>query len=112
VPAPLNGRVHDPPCERAGVAPPAIYTRTTSKEVLVLAVHEHGITRLQVVRGGFDDADRWARLSPPALVRTAVVEAVGGMLAHRRILRAVVLISAAHPEVQRRGSARAIEPAR
>ncbi|MFW3168961.1 hypothetical protein [Geodermatophilus sp. CPCC 206100] len=39
---------------------------------------------------------------PADLVRAAVAEMVGISFRHRRFLRAVVLISAAHPEVQRR----------
>ncbi|MGY1840168.1 MULTISPECIES: TetR/AcrR family transcriptional regulator [unclassified Modestobacter] len=91
-------------CERAGVAPPAIYARTTSKEALFLAVYEHGISRLHDVRAAFDRPDRWIGLTPHERVRTAVTTAVRGLLAHRSFFRAVVLISAAHPEVQRRGS--------
>ncbi|MFE7655706.1 hypothetical protein ACFU6M_22890 [Streptomyces bottropensis] len=35
-------------CERAKVAPRAIYDRTTSKEALFLAVYEHGLSRIRV----------------------------------------------------------------
>ena len=91
-------------CERAAVAPPAIYARTTSKDALFLAVYEHGIGRLRAEQGVFADPDRWAGLPPAGLVRAAVAEMVGISLRHQRFLRAVVLISAAHPEVQRRGS--------
>ena len=48
---------------------------------------------------------RWAGLAPADLVRAAVAEMVGISLRHQRFLRAVVLISAAHAEVRRRGSA-------
>ena len=91
-------------CERAAVAPPAIYARTPSKDALFLAVYEHGMSRLRAEQDVFADAERWAGLAPADLVRTAVAEMVGISLRHQRILRAVVLISAAHPEVQRRGS--------
>ena len=91
-------------CERARVAPPALYARTTSKDALFLAVYEHGMTRLRAHEAVFTDVDRWAGLAPSELVRAAVAEMVGISLRHRRFLRAVVLISAAHPEVQRRGS--------
>jgi AcrR family transcriptional regulator len=91
-------------CERAAVAPPAIYARTTSKDALFLAVYEHGMSRLRAEQAVFADADRWAGLAPAALVRTAVAEMVGISLRHQRFLGAVVLISAAHPEVARRGS--------
>src|SRR3954452_7075043 len=88
-------------CARARVAPPAIYARTTSKDALFLAVYEHGIARLRTEQQVFADERRWAGLAPDALVREAVNEMVGISFRHERFLRAVVLISAAHPEVRR-----------
>jgi AcrR family transcriptional regulator len=90
-------------CERAAVAPTAIYARTTSKDALFLAVYEHGIGRLRAGQEVFADGDRWAGLAPVDLVRAAVTEMVGLSLRHQRFLGAVVLLSAAHQEVQRRG---------
>jgi AcrR family transcriptional regulator len=90
-------------CARAGVAPPALYARTTSKDGLFLAVYEHGIGRLRAEQDVFADAARWAGLAPAELVRAAVAETAGISLRHARFLGAVVLISAAHPEVRRRG---------
>ena len=90
-------------CERAAVAPTAIYARTTSKDALFLAVYEHGIGRLRAGQEVFADGDRWAGLAPTDLVRAAVTEMVGLSLRHQRFLGAVVLLSAAHQEVQRRG---------
>ncbi|MFG2799934.1 TetR/AcrR family transcriptional regulator [Streptomyces pseudovenezuelae] len=91
-------------CERAEVAPPAIYARTTSKEALFLAVYEHGMRRLRVDQQVFSDDSRWAGLSAAGLVREAVAETGRAFLRHERFLRAVVLTSASHPEVRRRGS--------
>lgn len=91
-------------CERAGVAPPSIYARTTSKDALFLAVYEHGIGRLREAESVFADEQRWARRAPAELVRSAVAETVGLCLRHRRFLAAVVLVSAAHAEVRRRGA--------
>jgi AcrR family transcriptional regulator len=91
-------------CERAGVAPTAIYARTTSKDALFLAVYEHGIAALRDEQRVFADDARWDRLPPVELVRTAVAEMVGISMRHQRFLGAIVLISAAHPEVARRGS--------
>ena len=91
-------------CERAQVAPPAIYARTTSKDALFLAVYEHGIARLLAEQGVFTDDEHWTGLEPAQLVRAVVAELVGITARHQRFLRAVVLISAAHPEVRRRGS--------
>jgi AcrR family transcriptional regulator len=91
-------------CERAQVAPTALYARTTSKDALFLAVYEHGIARLRADQAVFADPGRWAGLPPAELVRAAVAEMVTISLRHERYLRAVVLVSAAHPEVRRRGS--------
>ena len=91
-------------CERAQVAPTALYARTTSKDALFLAVYEHGIARLRADQEVFADDARWTGLAPVELVRAAVAEMVGISLRHERYLRAVVLVSAAHPEVRRRGS--------
>ena len=91
-------------CSRSGVAPPAIYARTSTKDALFLAVYEHGIARMRDDQLVLTDAARWAGLAPDQLVRAAVAEMTGISLRHVRFLRAVVLISAAHPEVRRRGS--------
>ncbi|MGY2002551.1 TetR/AcrR family transcriptional regulator [Blastococcus sp. SYSU DS1024] len=91
-------------CARAQVAPTALYARTTSKDALFLAVYEHGIARLRADQEVFADGPRWAGLPPAQLVRSAVAEMVSISLRHQRFLRAVVLVSAAHAEVQRRGS--------
>jgi AcrR family transcriptional regulator len=91
-------------CARAQVAPTVLYARTTSKEALFLAVYEHGIARLQADQAVFADQARWAGLAPAELVRSAVAAMVGISLGHERFLRAVVLLSAAHDEVRRRGA--------
>ncbi|WP_112261353.1 TetR/AcrR family transcriptional regulator [Lentzea terrae] len=91
-------------CERAQVAPPAIYARTTSKDALFLAIYEHGMQSLRAEQRVFADDSRWADLSAAELVRAAVAETVGMFFRHERFLRAVILISASHPEVRRRGS--------
>ena len=91
-------------CERAAVAPTAIYARTTSKDALFLAVYEHGIAAMLAEQEVFGDGDRWVGLAPAELIRSAVSEMVGISLRHQRFLGSVVLISAAHEEVARRGS--------
>src|SRR3954451_22281484 len=78
-------------CERAGVAPTAIYARTSSKDALFLAVYEHGIVALRQEQGVFADGARWVGLAPADVVRAAVAEMVGIVLRHQRYLRAVVL---------------------
>jgi AcrR family transcriptional regulator len=96
-------------CARAQVAPTALYARTTSKDALFLAVYEHGIARLRAEQEVFADEQRWTGLAPAELVRAAVAEMVGISLRHQRYLRAVVLVSAAHAEVRRRGSRYSLE---
>ena len=91
-------------CDRARVAPSAIYARTTSKDALFLAVYEHGVGQLRDDQRVFADDTRWVGLAPEDLVRGAVAEAAGISLRHAPFLRAVVLVSAVHPEVRRRGS--------
>jgi AcrR family transcriptional regulator len=86
------------------VAPRALYARVDTKEALFLAVYEHGIARLRDNQEVLAEDARWAGLGLADLVRAAVAETVGISLRHQRFLRAVVLISAAHPEVRRRGS--------
>ncbi len=90
-------------CERAAVAPTAIYARTTSKDALFLAVYEHGIANIRDEQQVFTDAAHWTGLPPDALIREAVAQVVGISLRHQRYLRAVVLVSGVHPEVQARG---------
>jgi AcrR family transcriptional regulator len=90
-------------CERAQVAPTVIYARTTSKDALFLAVYEHGISGIRDDQRVFTEPDRWAGLGPAELVRAAVGELLQISFRHERYLRAVVLVSGVHPEVQRRG---------
>src|SRR3954464_13654265 len=55
-------------CERASVAPTALYARTTSKDAPFLAGHEQGIQRLRAGQAVFADGDRWPRLAPGDLI--------------------------------------------
>jgi AcrR family transcriptional regulator len=76
-------------CERARVAPTALYARITPKNALFLAVyeHEHGIARLRVEQEVFADEAQWTGLAPAELVRTAVAE-MGRHLAAPRAVSA------------------------
>ncbi|GAA0247302.1 TetR/AcrR family transcriptional regulator [Cryptosporangium japonicum] len=89
-------------CDRAGVAPPAIYARTRSKDALFLAVYEHGIARLSADQAGLVAPD--PGLPAAELVRAVVAAIVGVPLRHQEFLRPIVLLSASHDEVRRRGS--------
>lgn len=90
-------------CERALVAPRAIYDRIDSKDALFLAVYEHGIARVRADEVVFTDEDRWRDASAGELAVGAVREVAGIFQRHGPFLRAVVLVSGAHPEVYRRG---------
>ncbi|TVT06281.1 TetR/AcrR family transcriptional regulator [Amycolatopsis bartoniae] len=90
-------------CERANVAPRAIYDRVDDKESLFLAVYEHGIARLRAEYDVLDDK-RWRHQPTHELVAGAVREVAGFFTRHAAFLRAVVLISSVHPEVYRRGA--------
>jgi AcrR family transcriptional regulator len=91
-------------CERAQVAPPAIYARAASKDALFLAVYEHGMARLRAEQQIFEDADRWTGLPAAQLIEQAIVEVAARVLPNARFLRAVILRSGAHPEIYRRGA--------
>jgi AcrR family transcriptional regulator len=87
-------------CERAVVPPRALYARIDSKDALFLAVYEHGMERVRSEHSGLT--------APAHLNDRPAVHAVVGALAqiferHRAFLRAVVLVSSAHPEVADRG---------
>jgi AcrR family transcriptional regulator len=91
-------------CDRARVAPRAIYDRIDSKDALFLAVYEHGMARIRADQRVFTDEDRWRGLAAHEVVEQAVREVAGIFLRHTALLRSVVLVSGAHPEVYRRGA--------
>lgn len=91
-------------CERARVPPRAIYDRADSKDALFLAVYEHGIARVRADQAVLTDLDRWRDIPAADLAAQAVREVAGVFHRHAAFLRAVVLISGAHPEVYRRGA--------
>ena len=93
-------------CERAGVPPRALYARAATKDALFLAVYEHGMSRVLAGR---------RRCSPTRTAGTSTTTSSGSsrpsgtwsriFTDNAAFLRAVVLISGAHPEVRRRGEA-------
>jgi AcrR family transcriptional regulator len=87
-------------CDRAGVAPRALYARIDSKDALLLAVYEHGMER---VRSQESDLTAAAHLDDRSAVHAAVETVAQIFERHRAFLRAVVLISSAHPELAERG---------
>jgi len=91
-------------CERAGVAPPAIYARVPSKDALFLAVYEHGMAGLRAEQQVFADSARWAGLPAGQVIEQAITEMAARFLPHARFLGAVILRSGAHPEIFRRGA--------
>ncbi|MFI6810168.1 TetR/AcrR family transcriptional regulator [Streptomyces luteogriseus] len=90
-------------CERAQVAPRAIYDRTTSKDALFLAVYEHGIRRIRAEEEVFERQERWAGLDARTLVVEAVTEFAAIFHRNAAFLKPMVLLSGAQPEVYRRG---------
>lgn len=92
-------------CERASVAPRALYERVDTKDALFLAVYDHGMAAVVADHVRFDDSAAWRRLAPAEAVDRAVRELVGIFRRHAALMRSVVLISGVHPEVNRRGGA-------
>lgn len=91
-------------CEHAGVPPRALYARAATKDALFLAVYEHGMSRVLASENVFDDAERWD-LDDAQRVGQAVRSLVRVFAENDAFLRSIVLVSGAHPEVQRRGEA-------
>ena len=96
-------------CDLAGVPPRALYARADSKDALFLAVYEHGMQRVLADQAVFLDSDIWAGSDRHHLVSQAVRTVARIFCDHSPFLRAVVLISGAHPEVARRGKAYRLE---
>ncbi len=90
-------------CERASVAPRALYERVDTKDALFLAVYDHAMAAVVVDHARFDGSAAWRRLDPSEAVDRAVRELVGIFRRHAALMRSVVLISGVHPEVNRRG---------
>jgi AcrR family transcriptional regulator len=91
-------------CDRAQVAPRALYARADSKDALFLAVYEHGLARVRADQAVLTDEERWGDLPPDQLAVQVVSEVAAIFFRHAAFLRAVVLISGVHPEVYRRGA--------
>jgi AcrR family transcriptional regulator len=91
-------------CERARVPPRALYDRVTSKDALFLAVYEHGMARVAADHAPFANDSLWEGLGPAATIGQAVRLVMTIFDHHAALLRAVVLLPSAHPEVLRRGA--------
>ena len=61
-------------CQRARVAPRAIYDRAASKDALFLAVYEHGLQRVRDDNQQFTNERRWHGLAAAALIDQAIHE--------------------------------------
>ena len=92
-------------CDAAGVAPRFIYDRVDNKEDLFLAVYEHGLGRVRAGQSELERPERWADLTPDALVRGAIGEVGARFRENADFLRAVVLLSTSVAEVAKRGAA-------
>lgn len=91
-------------CEKAEVPPRALYARAATKDALFLAVYDHGMSRVRTGHEVFAGMDE-RHLEDENLVEQAVRYLVTIFVRNAAFLRAVVLISGAHPEVRRRGEA-------
>jgi AcrR family transcriptional regulator len=92
-------------CARAEVPPRALYARAATKDALFLAVYERGMSRVLAGHQVFAEVDRWDFDDDHRRVEQAVRYLVEIFIGNAAFLRAVVLISGAHPEVRRRGEA-------
>ena len=91
-------------CERAQVAPRALYDRTTSKDALFLAVYEYGMSRIRADDEVFTRDELWAGLDAPGLIEAAVTEIAAAFARDAAFLRPSAALRA-HEEVDRRGRA-------
>lgn len=91
-------------CDRARVAPRALYARADNKDALFLAVYEHGLARVRADHAVLAEEARWRGLSAQEVGVQAVREVAAIFRRHAALLRSVVLISGVHPEVNRRGA--------
>lgn len=91
-------------CERADVAPRAVYERVNTKDGLFLAVYEHKMQKILADQSAVFRETVWDEMTPRQLIRGAIEGMVRVFTAHRAFLGSVILISGVHPEVYRRGS--------
>jgi AcrR family transcriptional regulator len=91
-------------CERAEVAPRALYERVNSKDGLFLAVYDHKMSQLVRDTDELFDTVASPTATPEELIRAALGDMVELFTTHAAFLRSVILISGVHPEVYRRGS--------
>lgn len=82
-------------CERARVAPRAIYDRTPSKEALFVAVYEHRVSQIWEEMRVFDDEERWAGLDGPELVAALFAEFGDILRRHEAFTRSLMSVSPA-----------------
>jgi len=92
-------------CDAAGVAPRFIYDRVDGKDDLFFAVYEHGLGRVRAGQSEVERPERWAGLTPDAVVRGAISEVSARFRENAAFLRAIVLLSSSVAEVATRGAA-------
>lgn len=91
-------------CDRAKVAPRAVYDRVDDKDTLFLAVYEHGMDEIRADQAAFADDERWDGLHGAELARAVLRQIAAIFTRHGAFLRRVVLLSGVHDEIHRRGS--------
>jgi AcrR family transcriptional regulator len=90
-------------CQRADVPPRALYARAATKDALFLAVYERGMARVRAGEVVFEEPAAWDLGDDRERIAQAVSRLVQIFTDNTMFLKAVILISGAHPEVRRRG---------
>lgn len=94
---------------RAGVSVGAIYGRASSKDALILAIHDREMERMAAENDRIEQAAERDGLAPRELVEALVRETAGIMLGNAGVLRVFMLRAAVDPEIWERGSERSHE---
>ncbi|AAZ55300.1 hypothetical protein Tfu_1262 [Thermobifida fusca YX] len=90
-------------CERAKVAPRAIYDRTPSKDALLVAVYEYWVNRVWEEMRIFDDEEQWIGLDGPELVTRLFTELGSILRRHESFTRSLMALSpTTHDRIYRR----------
>ena len=99
-------------CERAGVTPPTIYARASSKEALMLAIYDHAMQRINRFDTLDPDDAVWQDMPSEMVIPEAVAAVARIWLKNARLLRALVVRAGEDPETFRRGGQHSVDLAR
>ncbi|MGV9713958.1 TetR/AcrR family transcriptional regulator [Gordonia sp. NPDC003424] len=90
-------------CERAEVAPRAVYERVDGKDELFAAVYEYKMGTIVADQAELFDENRTDRRGPVETIHHAVGSVIALFAGHESFLRAVIHMSATHPLLLDRG---------